>query len=130
MPRPMVLATAVPRKKAATKLKTAAQITASFGESTRVETTVAMLFAASWKPFRKSKINATTIVMTTSTTSALNGTGSWERCLGKLSVLQHDGFKYIGHVFGLVSCVLQNLIEFLHLDELDRILFAFKKARD
>src|SRR5713101_7816688 len=37
MPRPMVLATAVPRKKAARKLKTAAQTTASLGESTRVE---------------------------------------------------------------------------------------------
>ena len=47
MPLPMVLATAVPRKKAARKLKTAAQTTASRGESTRVETTVAMLLAAS-----------------------------------------------------------------------------------
>src|SRR5712691_5664547 len=60
MPLPMVLATAVPRKKAATKLKKAAQMTASLGESTRVETTVAMLLAASWKPLRKSKIKATT----------------------------------------------------------------------
>ena len=47
MPLPMVFATAVPNKKAATKLKNAAQITASLGESTRVETTVAMLLAAS-----------------------------------------------------------------------------------
>ena len=47
MPLPMVLATAVPKRKAATKLKKAAQITASLGERTRVETTVAMLLAAS-----------------------------------------------------------------------------------
>src|SRR6202795_911996 len=47
MPLPMVLATAVPRKKAATKLKNAAHATASFGDSTRVDTTVAMLLAAS-----------------------------------------------------------------------------------
>src|SRR5450631_2221986 len=47
MPRPIVLATAVPRKKAARKLNTAAHTTASLGESTRVETTVAMLLAAS-----------------------------------------------------------------------------------
>jgi hypothetical protein len=47
MPRPMVFATAVPRKKAARKLKTAAQSTASRGDNTRVETTVAMLLAAS-----------------------------------------------------------------------------------
>ncbi len=47
MPLPMVLATAVPRRKAARKLKTAAHTTARRGESTRVETTVAMLLAAS-----------------------------------------------------------------------------------
>ena len=55
----MVLATAVPKVKAATKLKNAAQITAMRGESTRVETTVAIELAASWKPFRKSKARAT-----------------------------------------------------------------------
>jgi len=47
MPLPMVLATAVPSRKAATKLKKAAHTTASFGERTRVETTVAMELAAS-----------------------------------------------------------------------------------
>jgi hypothetical protein len=47
MPRPTVLATAVPKVKAATKLKNAAQITALPGDSTRVETTVAIEFAAS-----------------------------------------------------------------------------------
>src|SRR5208282_378493 len=51
MPLPMVLATAVPRKKAARKLKVAAHSTASLGDKTRVETTVAMLFAESWNPF-------------------------------------------------------------------------------
>src|SRR6266516_6067516 len=47
IPLPMVLATAVPRKKAARKLKAAAHNTASFGDRTRVETTVAMLFEES-----------------------------------------------------------------------------------
>ena len=50
MPEPTVLATAVPKVKAATKLKKAAQMTAWPGVSTRVETTVAMEFAASWNP--------------------------------------------------------------------------------
>ena len=59
----MVLATAVPRKKAAMKLKNAAQMTASRGERTRVETTVAMEFAASWNPLMKSKASAMTTVM-------------------------------------------------------------------
>ena len=42
-----VFATAVPRKNAARKLNVAAQTTASLGERTRVETTVAMLLAES-----------------------------------------------------------------------------------
>ena len=50
MPAPTVLATAVPKRNAAAKLKKAAQMTALAGESTRVETTVAIEFAASWKP--------------------------------------------------------------------------------
>ena len=37
MPPPMVLATAVPRRNAATKLKNAAHKTASFGDNTRVD---------------------------------------------------------------------------------------------
>jgi hypothetical protein len=50
MPFPTVVATAVPKVNAAMKLKNAAQMTALPGESTRVETTVAIEFAASWKP--------------------------------------------------------------------------------
>jgi hypothetical protein len=47
IPDPTVLATAVPKVKAATKLKNAAQMTALPGDSTRVDTTVAIEFAAS-----------------------------------------------------------------------------------
>ncbi len=50
IPDPTVLATAVPKVNAATKLKNAAQTTAWPGDSTRVETTVAIEFAASWNP--------------------------------------------------------------------------------
>ena len=70
MPEPMVLATAIPNMNAAMKLKTAAQTTARRGESTRVETTVAMLLAASWKPFRKSKHSANRTVRVTSSVVA------------------------------------------------------------
>ena len=49
-PAPTVLATAVPNVNAAMKLNEAAQITALPGDRTRVETTVAIEFAASWKP--------------------------------------------------------------------------------
>ncbi len=50
IPEPTVLATAVPKMNAAAKLKNAAHTTARPGDSTRVETTVAMELAASWKP--------------------------------------------------------------------------------
>ena len=65
MPLPTVLATAVPKLKAETKLKNAAQITACSGVKTRVATTVATELAASWKPFRKSKISATAMMTMT-----------------------------------------------------------------
>ena len=47
IPLPIVLATPVPKKNAAAKLKKAAQNTALPGDSTLVDTTVAMEFAAS-----------------------------------------------------------------------------------
>ncbi len=50
IPEPTVFATAVPNTKAATKLKKAAHTTACPGDSTRVDTTVAIELAASWKP--------------------------------------------------------------------------------
>ena len=65
IPEPMVFATAVPKPNAATKLKNAAQMTALPGDSTRVETTVAMELAASWKPLMKSKMSATAMRTTT-----------------------------------------------------------------
>src|SRR5207237_2795877 len=54
-PLPMVLATAVPKKKAAMKYQKAAQATAVKGVRTRVETTVAMELAASCQPLENSK---------------------------------------------------------------------------
>src|SRR5512146_1975171 len=75
MPLPMVLATAVPSRKAAKKLKNAAQATASLGDNTRVETTVAMLLAASWNPFRKSNVNAAMTVIVTSISAVSTSLG-------------------------------------------------------
>ena len=46
----MVDATLSPNTRKATKLKNAAQTTAVRGDSTRVDTTVAIELAASWKP--------------------------------------------------------------------------------
>src|SRR5256885_4483423 len=64
-PLPMVLATAVPNRKTARKLNAAAHTTAAEGDSTRVDTTVAMEFAASWNPLMKSKASAITTTAST-----------------------------------------------------------------
>src|SRR6185369_6099754 len=57
-----VSATLAGKMNMATKLKNAAHSTATRGESTRVDTTVAMELAASWKPFKTSNTSATAIV--------------------------------------------------------------------
>src|SRR6266536_3981838 len=60
---PIVFATRVPKIAKATKLKTAAQMTAARGDKTLVETTVAIELAASWNPLVKSKTIATRTMM-------------------------------------------------------------------
>src|SRR5690349_21681084 len=106
MPLPMVLATAVPRKNAARKLNAAAHSTASFGDSTRVETTVAMLLAASWKPLRKSKTRAVAMVTVSSSNPVFTGGSTsfqgWDRTGGSSGALQRYRFQYVGGIFGLV----------------------------
>jgi len=64
-PEPIVFATAVPNTKTAAKLKKAAYTTAVVGERTRVETTVAIALAASWKPLMKSNAKAITMIART-----------------------------------------------------------------
>src|SRR3954471_18187215 len=61
IPVPTVCATCAPKIRNATKLKKAAHITACCGRNTRVETMVAIEFAASCSPLRKSKARATVI---------------------------------------------------------------------
>jgi hypothetical protein len=58
------------------KLKNAAQATAFWGESTRVETTVAMELAASWTPFRKSNASATAMMKMSSAVAVVRGAPS------------------------------------------------------
>jgi len=59
MPVPIVFATCSPKTAKAMKLKNAAHMTAVRGFSTRVDTTVAIEFAASCSPFMKSNSSAT-----------------------------------------------------------------------
>ena len=77
MPLPIVFATwsSPPQKAgaAAAKLKKAAQATALTGVRTRVDTTVAIEFAASWKPLMKSKMSATAMRPMTEARSMCGG---------------------------------------------------------
>jgi hypothetical protein len=67
----MVLATPVPKIHSATKLKNAAHSTASRGDSTRVETMVAIELAASWNPLMTSNARAAAIVTTTTVETSM-----------------------------------------------------------
>src|SRR5579871_1339105 len=117
IPFPTVLATWVPMTKAATKLKKAAQSTALVGDRTRVETTVAMELAASWKPLRKSKEMAT---RTMTPISAV-----WEVMAG-LGVFQHNAFKNIRYVLAAVDGGFDSFVDFLPHNDLDCVFFLFK----
>src|SRR5436305_339618 len=110
MPLPIVLATWVPSTKAATKLKNAAQATALLGDSTRVETTVAIEFAASWKPFRKSNASATRMMKATSAVAAVIS-----------SVLDDDVAHDVRVVLALVAGVLEPVVDLLPLHDLEGI---------
>src|ERR1700676_3554269 len=118
-PLPMVLATAVPKTNAATKFQNAAHATARKGVRTRVETTVAMEFAASCQPFENS--NASVSMMTAR--RRLNGS-TWS------GALQHYAFYHIGDIFALVDGGLDDLKNLFPLDDLNRIGFFIEKLGD
>ena len=85
------------------KLKKAAQTTAYCGRNTRVETIVAMEFAASCKPFRKSKNSATPI----------RPTSSGKASVGHPSdVLDHDAADLVGDILEAVDDFLQLAVDF------------------
>ena len=61
---PTVLATAAPKRSGPSRLKTDAIKTAGSGRATRVATSVAIEFAASWNPFVRANANAMRIART------------------------------------------------------------------
>ena len=109
MPLPIVFATARPcqGRKAARKLQAAAHKTASLGDRTRVETTVAMLFAESvesiyeiedqcYEDRNQDKQNV----------GAHRRVGPPHYCLltavAQLGAFQNNGLEHVGGVLGLV----------------------------
>src|SRR5688572_8597713 len=119
MPLPMVDATLRWKTKIATKLKSAAKATAWCGLRTPVETTVAMEFAASCRPFMKSKASA-------STTRKI----STPRVISTSGVLERDAFGQVGHVEATVRDRLEQLVDRLHLDDLAHVLLFAEEPRD
>src|SRR5918999_387343 len=97
---PTVLATWVWKTRKATKLNSAAQTTAIRGVSTRVETTVAIELAASWKPLVKSNTSARTTMATTATRP-------------RSGMLDDDGLHRVGDVLEAVERLLELLDDVL-----------------
>src|SRR5215218_4843847 len=97
---PTVLATCVWKTRKAMKLNRAAQTTASRGVRTRVETTVAMELAASWKPLVKSNTSASrTMAMT--------------EMRARSGMLDDHGLHRVGHVLEVVQGLLELLDDVL-----------------
>src|SRR5258705_1785941 len=115
VPLPIVFATCNPKKRKAMKLKNAAQTTAARGDSTRVETTVAIEFAASWKPLMKSNERASAMIDHTTQGS---------------DILQNDPFDDVGHVLAAVRRGLEHLDDVHPLDDVLRVFAVLEEARE
>src|SRR5262245_39493851 len=108
----------------AAKLKNAAQITARWGLSTRVETTVAIELAVSWKPFRKSKTSASRIRSQTTRPSSPHPVKVPNRisskCMGgapSSRSLDHDLRQHVGGGLARVHRLFQPVVQLAQLDQ-------------
>src|SRR5438270_10336528 len=128
MPEPIIFATLVPKTNTATKLKNAAQMTASFGDSTRVDTTVAMLLAASWNPLMKSNASAMRMVTMTTAVVVVTWRALAEAWVGS-SALQHDGLKHVSSVFSFVGRGFQHFDQFFLLNKGDWVFLPIEQVR-
>src|SRR5713101_5667024 len=120
MPLPMVLATAVPKKKAAMKFQKAAQATARKGVRTRVETTVAMELAASCHPLENSKARVRLTTTRRRAKLVIGGSGGF----------QDDAFDDVGDVFAFVDGGFNDFEDFFPLDDLDGIFLFVEELGD
>src|SRR5882762_8487099 len=98
----------------AMKLNAAAHSTAILGDSTRVDTTVAIEFAASWKPLITSKINAAAIVTMTMIETDITRSGS--------CVLEDHALDDVRDILAAVGRALEVLVDLFPLDDDDRVL--------
>src|SRR6266542_2987499 len=123
IPVPIVAATlsSAPHRTGAaeTKLKKAAHATAQSGVSTRVETTVAIEFAASWKPLMKSKARATAMSRTTVAMSMGGGSG----------VLEDDALDDVRDVLSPIGRILDEVDDLLPLHHGERVVPSLEELR-
>ena len=98
-------------------MKNAAQTTAILGESTRVETTVAIELAASCRPLRKSKIRAIAI----RAASSKSESGIAESPRSRSDVLDDDALNLVSDVIKAVHTILQMFVDLAAADELECI---------
>src|SRR5438309_1023981 len=112
----MVAATLVPIT-IATRCHIAAHATATRGVSTRVETTVAISLAASWKPLKKSNASATRITNTTAPSGACSG------------MLQRDRLDRVGDVLASVDGPLHLVDDVFPLQHVHRLELAGVQPR-
>src|ERR1700743_1685611 len=121
MPLPIVPATAVPNTKAAMKFQNAAHATARNGDKTRVETTVAIEFAAACQPLENSKasVRKTTMIRSEKLDMGRRSGG-----------LQDDAFDDIGDVFAFIDGGFDDFEDLFPLDDLHRIFLFVEKLSD
>src|SRR5712691_8395717 len=115
MPVPTVCATCAPKMRKATKLKKAAHTTACCGRKTRVDTMVAIEFAASCSPLRKSNASATR-------TSAIRaGRASVTASMSRSHVLDHDAADLVSHIVEAVDHLLEVIVDLDSNEERHRV---------
>src|SRR5439155_12824179 len=112
-PLVMVLATAWPVR-APMKLKAADIRIARPGLSTRVEMTVAMALAVSWKPFMKSKLTART------RTRARSVQPDAPRS-GRSGMFDRQAPQHVGYVLGPIGDLFHLLVYVSPLDEVHHV---------
>ena len=98
------------------KLKNAAHNTAQCGFNTRVETTAAIEFAASWKPFKKSKNSAKPMV----TMTKIN-------VLSRLGIFKHNALNDIANVLAAINNQFGMSVNFFQFEKLFKVVFFRKQ---
>src|SRR5919112_2079529 len=99
------------------RLRTAEKATAIRGDIARVPTAVPIAFAVSWKPLVKSNRSATPIVRT-------------RRSVCASGILARDVLDHVGHVLTAVERVLEEPVQVLQLDDLQRVALSLEELGD